>query len=100
LEHFFKKITKDSKKPTFIKIDDPNNSKHIKGKIDDIYNNLPDSLKATDIIADITAGNKPMTAGMILSCLHSDRNLEYIEQSKNRTLIEIDIKPKVVGVEL
>ena len=100
LEYFFKKITNNSKKPEFVKIDDPNNSKHIKEKIDVLYNNLPDGLKATDIIADITAGNKPMTSGMILSCLHSDRNLEYIEQSKNRTLIEIDIKPKLVGVEL
>lgn len=100
LEYFFKKITNNSKELIFVKIDDPNNSKHIKEKIDELYNNLPDGLKATDIIADITAGNKPMTAGMILSCLHSDRNLEYIEQSKNRTLIEIDIRPKVVGVEL
>jgi hypothetical protein len=100
LEHFFEKITNNSKKLGFVKIDYPNDSKHIKEKIDKIYDNLPDGLKATDIIADITAGNKPMTAGMVLSCLRSDRNLEYVEQSNKRTLIEVDIKPKLVGVEL
>ena len=52
-----------------MKIDDSNESKHIKEIIDGIYKDLPTDLKETDIIADITAGNKPMTAAMVLSCL-------------------------------
>jgi len=100
INYFFEKITNKSLTPDFIKIDDSNNSKHIKEKIDSIYKDLPGDLQTTDIIADITAGNKPMTAGMILSCLHSDRNIEYIEQSERRVLIEVDIRPKLTGVEL
>lgn len=100
IDYFFEKITNKSLTPNFVKIDDPNDSKHIKEKIDSIYKNLPGNLEATDIIADITAGNKPMTAGMILSCLHSERNIEYIEQSERRALIEVDIRPKLTGVEL
>lgn len=100
IDYFFEKITNKSLTPNFVKIDDPNDSKHIKEKIDSIYKNLPVNLEATDIIADITAGNKPMTAGMILSCLHSERNIEYIEQSERRALIEVDIRPKLTGVEL
>ena len=100
INYFFEKITNKSITPNFVKIDDPNDSKHIKEKIDSIYKNLPGDFKATDIIADITAGNKPMTTGMILSCLHSERNIEYIEQSERRALIEVDIRPKLTGVEL
>ncbi len=100
INYFFEKITNKSLTPNFVKIDDPNDSKHIKEKIDSIYKNLPGDFKATDIIADITAGNKPMTTGMILSCLHSERNIEYIEQSERRALIEVDIRPKLTGVEL
>lgn len=100
INYFFEKITNKSLTPDFVKIEYPNDSKHIKEKIDSIYKNLPGDLKATDIIADITAGNKPMTAGMILSCLHSERNIEYIEQSERRALIEVDIRPKLTGVEL
>ena len=100
INYFFEKITNKSLTSDFIKIDDPNNSKRIKEKIDSIYKDLPGDLQTTDIIADITAGNKPMTAGMILSCLHSERNIEYIEQSERRALIEVDIRPKLTGVEL
>lgn len=100
IDYFFEKITNKSLTPNFVKIYNPNDSKHIKEKIDSIYKNLPGDLKSTNIIADITAGNKPMTAGMILSCLHSDRNIEYIEQSERRALIEVDIRPKLTGVEL
>jgi hypothetical protein len=31
-----------------------------------------------DIIADFTGGTKPMTTGMIMACLKSDRELEYV----------------------
>ncbi|WP_269849651.1 hypothetical protein [Methanosarcina horonobensis] len=83
-----------------MRINDPNNSKHIKEIIDEIYDDLPSDLRETDIVADITAGNKPMTAAMVLSCLNSDRGLEYIEQSNKNELIEVNISPKFKGVEL
>ena len=100
IQYFFEKVTKKSLKPILVKINDPNDSKHIKEKIDNIYNNLPEDIKVTDVISDITAGTKPMTAGMILSCLHSDRNMEYIEQSPKRNLIEVNISYKFGGMEL
>ena len=69
IKSFFEIVTGNAIKPKFVKIDDSNESKHIKEIIDGIYKDLPTDLKETDIIADITAGNKPMTAAMVLSCL-------------------------------
>ncbi|AKB67854.1 hypothetical protein FQU78_07090 [Methanosarcina mazei] len=100
IKSFFEIITGNAIKPDFVKIEDPNESKHIKEIIDGIYKNLPADLKETDVIADITAGNKPMTAAMVLSCLNSNRNIEYIEQSKKNELIEVHISPKFTGLEL
>lgn len=93
-------ITGDAVKPYFVKIDYPNDSKHIKKKIDEVYNNLPEGIKEKNVIADITAGNKPMTAAMVIACFNSDRKLEYIEQSVDKKLIEVAISPKVTYVEL
>ncbi|MGB9929005.1 MAG: hypothetical protein ACPK85_11470 [Methanosarcina sp.] len=100
IKSFFEIVKGNAIKPEFVKINDPNNSKNIKKIIDNLYENLPDDLKETDVIADITAGNKPMTAAMVLSCLNPDRNLEYIEQSEKKELIEVNISPKFKGVEL
>ena len=100
LEHFFKKIPNNVNEPKFIKINDANDTKHIKEQIDNIYNHLPKDLEVIDVIADITAGNKPMTAGMVLSCSREDRNIEYIEQSDRKAIIEVDISPKFTGVDL
>lgn len=97
---FFEIITGDAVKPHFVKIDYPNDSKHIKKKIDEIYNDLPEGVKEINVIADITAGNKPMTAAMVVACFYSDRKLEYIEQSADKNLIEVAISPKVTHVEL
>jgi hypothetical protein len=36
------------------------------------------SLPAGDVVADITGGTKPMTAGMALACLGPDRVMEYL----------------------
>lgn len=36
------------------------------------------NLDATDIIVDFTGGTKPMSVGMVMSCLKSDRSLEYV----------------------
>lgn len=100
IKSFFEIVTGNLIKPIFLKIDDPNDSKHIKEIIDSIYKDLPDDLEDTDIIADITAGNKPMTVAMVLSCLNSDRNIEYIEQSEKNELIEVHISPRFTGIEL
>ena len=100
MKRFFEIITGDALNPNFVEIDKPNDSRHIKKKIDEIYDDLPDGVMENKVIADITAGNKPMTAAMVLSCLNSDRNLEYLEQSKAKELIEVDISPKLMGVEL
>lgn len=70
---------------------------NIKETIDRIYADLPKkALKSTDVIADITPGNRPMIAAIILSCIHSDRNIEYVEQSTERKLIEIEITPALI----
>ncbi|AKB78444.1 hypothetical protein MSHOH_1961 [Methanosarcina horonobensis HB-1 = JCM 15518] len=100
VKSFFEIVTENAIKPEPVRINDPNNSKHIKEIIDEIYDDLPSDLRETDIVADITAGNKPMTAAMVLSCLNSDRGLEYIEQSNKNELIEVNISPKFKGVEL
>jgi hypothetical protein len=36
-------------------------------------------LAATDILADITGGLKPMTAGMALACLAPERDMQYMK---------------------
>lgn len=100
MEVFFEIITGDAVKIDFRKIDYPNESKHIKEKIDQIYNDLPEGVKEKDIIADITAGNKPMTAAMVVACYNPNRKLEYIEQSVDKKLIEVVISPKVTYVDL
>ena len=100
VKNFFDIVTKNAIKIEFVKITNSNDSKHIKEIIDGIYNDLPFDLRENDIIADITAGNKPMTAAMVLSCLNSDRDIEYIEQSEKKELIEVNISPKLKGVEL
>ena len=100
IEYFFQKELKNILNPKFIKIDNANDTKHIKEKIDDIYNDLPKDIKVSDVIADITAGNKPMTAGMILACSLEERNIEYIEQSDSKNIIEVDISLKVTNIGL
>jgi hypothetical protein len=100
IKGFFEIVTGNAIKPDFVKIEYPNESKHIKEIIDRIYKDLPADLKETDVISDITAGNKPMTAAMVLSCLNSDRNIEYIEQSEKNELIEVHISPRFTGIEL
>jgi len=98
VKYFFKKFS--NIEPDFVPLENPNDCKLIKEKIDGIYTKLPDGLKIVDIISDITAGTKSMTAGMIISCLPSDHKIEYVEQSKRKALIEIEISPRFGGVEL
>jgi hypothetical protein len=87
VESFFETVTGNTIEPEAVKIKDPNSIKHIKKIIDKIYSDFSSDLKETDIIADITARNKPMTTAMVLSCLNSDRGLEYIEQSEKTSYL-------------
>ncbi len=41
------------------------------------------SYKPWEIIADFTGGTKPMSVGMIMACLKSDRELEYVPYSQH-----------------
>lgn len=91
IKYFISKISDNKIRVQPICITDPNNINSIKEKISEIYTDLPDGIEAKDIIADITAGNKPMTAAMIIACLRSDRKLEYMEQSVKHDLIEISV---------
>lgn len=47
--------------------------------IDEIYANLPEGLKPTDVITDFTGLTKPASAGAILACLSPDRPLQYVQ---------------------
>jgi hypothetical protein len=96
IKYFFKMALNDSIKPDFVRISDPNNPKLINETIEEIYTNLPEDINAADIISDITSGTKPMTAGMIISCLNGYHKIEYVEQSEKADLIEIDLSPKLI----
>jgi hypothetical protein len=96
IKYFTKIVFNDSIKPDFVRIPDPNNPKLINETIEEIYTNLPKDINAADIISDITSGTKPMTAGMIISCLNGYHKIEYVEQSEKADLIEIDLSPKII----
>lgn len=93
IKYFLRRHINSFYEPNLILINNPNDSDEMKSKIDAIFDKLPDGLKASDVIADITVGNKPMTAAMILSCM-SGRNIEYVEQSPEKKIIMIEIDPK------
>jgi hypothetical protein len=42
-------------------------------------------LKPNEIIADITGGVKPMTAGMTLACVARNRNMQYMKVPRDKT---------------
>lgn len=96
INYFFSRVLNDAIKPDFKLILDSNDPKHINELIEGIYSNLSYDISPSEIISDITAGNKPMTAGMIISCLNGNKKIEYIEQSEKEELIEIDLSPKII----
>lgn len=99
IDYFLKYVVKRKLTIIPIEIEDENDVVHIKAKLDGIYTNLPKSFEAKDVIADITSGTKVMTSAMFLSCLPSDRNIEYVEQNNNE-IIEVSISPIFTGLEL
>ena len=42
-----------------------------------------EGMKPGDVIADITSGTKPLTAGMVLAALIDGRALEYVETERD-----------------
>ncbi len=94
VDYFLKEVFRNKIQPEFIEITNPDDCKLINEVINNIYEKLPGGLTEKDVISDITAGNKPMTAGMIISCLPPQRKIEYVEQSE-KELIEIEINAKV-----
>jgi CRISPR-associated protein (Cas_Cas02710) len=84
------------------KLDDPN---YIYELVNAIYRDaIAKGLQESEIIADYTGGTKSMTAGMVLACLDSARQLQYYSQqgmqSENnaeppmKVAISFAIKPK------
>jgi hypothetical protein len=64
---------------------DPEDLESTWQRVREIYTKLgPEvNLSAGDIIADITGGTKPMTAGMAFACLDPDRDMEYMYVPRN-----------------
>ncbi len=49
--------------------------------VKDIFNTC--DRKPEDIVADFTGGTKPMSVGMIMACLPTRHNLEYVSYNRN-----------------
>ena len=57
-------------------------------------------LKPEEVIADITGGLKPLTAGMILAAITLDRELEYVESERDHQGEPIPGTLRVVLIDL
>ena len=68
--------------------------------VDNIYNRAltEQKLEAHQIVADLTGGFKPMTAGMVMACLSYGRLLEYTESKRDATDQLIDGTQRVIEV--
>jgi len=76
-------------------IDDPDNVNAICKKVDEIYMEAQDlyGLGEADVTADITSGPASATAGMILACVRSKRQVEYLgRRSMNLQAIEVNVR--------
>jgi hypothetical protein len=74
-------------------VDDPN---YIQKLIQYIYLDAQaKGISESKIIADYTGGTKSMTAGMVIACASPQRHLEYITQSEQIPIMEVDISYRV-----
>lgn len=76
-------------------IDDPDNVNAICKKVDEIYSEAQDSygIYEDDVTADITSGPASATAGIILACVRSKRQVEYLgRRSMNLQAIEVNVR--------
>lgn len=106
IDYFMKNVIERELTFTPVEVKNPNDVVNVKEIIDGIYKELPKkietknvAIETKDVIADITSGTKIMTSAMFLSCLPSDRNIEYVEQSDNE-IIEVSISLIFTGLEL
>lgn len=58
-----------------------------------------EGLVSSQVIADITGGTKPLTAGMVLAALTTDQDIEYIESERNEQGAPIPNTQRVVLVD-
>lgn len=70
--------------------------------VEEIFNDLPDDLNESDIIADYTGGTKSMTTGMILSCALPSRNLQFMKPNQYKedgtALREAGSEPRQIDI--
>lgn len=78
-----------------IPLSDPDDIHDICAMVDKIFYNVRRQLKYTDadITADITSGPATASAGIILACVHSDRQMEYLgRRSQNLQTITVTVR--------
>jgi hypothetical protein len=76
-------------------IDDPN---YFQKLVDAIYQDANSKgLQNNEIVADYTGGTKSMTAGMVIACIDSSRQLQYYSQ-QNLKPENADEPPKKVAI--
>ena len=76
-------------------IDDPDNVNAICTKVDEIYIEAQDSygLGEDEVTSDITSGPASATAGIILACVRSKRQVQYLgRRSMNLQAIEVNVR--------
>jgi len=63
-------------------VDKAYNPSAVYDMVEDIFSNLPEGIKETDVISDYTGGTKSMSAGMILACALPSRDLQVLKPKK------------------
>ena len=60
-------------------VDKAYNPSAVYDMVENIFSNLPEGIKETDVISDYTGGTKSMSAGMILACALPSRDLQVLK---------------------
>ncbi|MFZ5518637.1 MAG: hypothetical protein ACOY90_18555 [Candidatus Zhuqueibacterota bacterium] len=90
INFLYKKI-----KITKVEINDPDDVNRICKTVDDIYIRAKSlsNLDEEDITADITSGPATATAGIVLACVRSKRQVQYLgRRSMNLQSIEVNVR--------
>jgi hypothetical protein len=58
-----------------------------------------EGLTPEQVIADITGGTKPLTAGMVLAAMTAGQSTEYVESERDEEVHSIEHTQRVVWVE-
>jgi len=62
--------------------DETDNPSAVYDVVENIFSNLPEGMKETDVISDYTGGKKSMSAGMVLACARPSRDLQILKPNK------------------